>query len=463
MLTAEQIKRLGDYPVVQLQLLDAITGEPLEYVNPVGIAGKIYMLNGTDLETLLTDVVRQLQTANSQLTKDNGDFLKHIHNESNLGKVLQTAFELEDDDPLVVNGEGVHAVKEKLDKALIDIKVNKDTGVVTFTQYDGKEVIWDTALEHVPVDMGWDDDTARFFLKKDSGEIQWIDFARLVDIYIGRTGTGTIDTEVVMNQIRASVRKGSIDIDHLTLAVKNYLTESERFIKAYEEKIKGIEEGANRYVLPPAKSVDYEAPKPLLPSQSEEGTEEAGENAEEPATDDTIDERLGGVIVGKNMAIDEEGVLTAANILYGTDIDSAKPVSIFMQVVNSTAPSTSPTPEVKARNSYITTEGNIIIGKDDGRFDYIIASYDGTRQSNLTIDEVNAKMFSGLELLDLSDISWYNDGTYNYAINSAGEGFKYSKNDYVFVDYVTNEEFLALIKSMKYEHGRTADMPELRE
>lgn len=442
------ITQLTNCPVVQLQLLDELTGEPLEFVNAIGIASKIYMLNGRDVNTVLSEAVEQLQQNYTEVVKSNSDFLKHIHNENALGGLIGETFGK--DDPLASTGEGVHAVKELLDKAIIGFKVNKETGVVTFTQYDGQEIVWDTALEHVPTELGWDGDTARFFLKKDGGEIQWIDFARLIDIYRGRTGYGTIDTEVVLNEIRASVREGTIDIKHLTSAVKEYLDESDRFIKAYEDKIKGIEEGANKYILPPAKSYDYKAPEPPEPAEGEE-----------PAEDDGIDKRLGGVIAGPNIHVEEDGTISAVNILYGTDVDTAKPVNILMKVVSSDAPSTSTKPTVTARKSYITSEGNIIIGKDNGQFDYISSSDDGSRQNNLTIDEVNAKMFRGLELIDLDGINWYNDGTYNYAINSMGEGFKYASNSYVFIDYVTNDEFLALIASMNYSHGVMPETPEL--
>lgn len=426
---------IQNLPVVQLQLLDEVTGEPLEYVNPIAAATKVYLQSGGDVDSAIQELVRQLSDALTGLAISSGDFQKHIENRSELNKYDKAGNLVNPD------GEGVHAKKDLLDLCIIGREYDKQTGIITYTRYDGTQFEWDSAMEHIPVTMGWLDETHQFYIEDDAGERQFIDFARLVDIYRGFV-TDTISVDVVNNFIKADIRGKSIKTKHLADEVMAYLNRSNEFIEKYEDKLEGIEEGANKYVLPVAKKEDYR-------TEPVEGE------------DPSIDKRRGGVVIGSNINVTEDGVISAVNIVYGETPESAIPVNLFMKIVSTEGPSTDPLPTVTARKSYITTEGNIILGKDNGLFDYISASTDGTRISDLTDEQVNSKLFKGLEILDLDGITWYNNDSYNYAITSGGDGFIYDRTDYVFIDYITRDDFIALVNSGNYHHGPHQDLPAL--
>lgn len=461
---AVDVKQLMNNPTVQLQLLDEITGEALEFVNVITLAMKVYLQDGGDVETAITRINEAISELDTSNVVETDRLRKHLWNLPALSDAdkLEAGYE-----------EGFHPLKRLIDTAIIGFRFNPTNGVVTFTQYDGTEFEWDTALEHVrdrlywcevpPEDSGM---TGPCFCLENSetGTKQYIDFARLVDIYHGET-TETIRTEIVANKVRSTVRENSLTTDHLanrqdipkSKNIMSYLTESRDFLTnewydkedgttGYKTKIDNIEEKSNRYILPTAKKADYAPPSDW----------EAPMNSP-----DDLDPRLGGVIAGHNIDVKEDGTISAVNIMYGETPETAKPVNIFMKVVSTVGPSTDPLPTVTARKSYITSEGNIIIGKDNGLFDYISASTDGTRIENLTIDQINDKLFRGLELLDLASITWYNDGQYNYAVNTVGDGFVYDTVAYVFVKYITKNEFIALINSGNYNHGPITGLPAL--
>lgn len=434
-------------PAVQLQLLDEVTGEELEFVNPISTAERMYLNNkiiGPNKEEISTVqgaislLVQQANDALTALAVSIADYTKHVNDELSRGK-----FDAEDVVPeyqRIPELDRVHANKNLLDLCIVDHKYDKATGIVTYTRYDGSTFEWDTALEHVATTLGWDGDTNRFVLEKDGGEKQYIDFARLVDIYKGAT-SNTIATIVNGRDIVSDILPKCIRRTHLTDDILTPIEDSERFITEYEDKIKGIEENANKYILPTAKTTDYESP-------------------EGAPTD--IDNRLGGVIAGHNISVDEAGVISAINIQYGESIETAKPVNIFLKVVSRGGPSTDDIPVIVVTKSYITSEGTIIIGKDNGLFDFILPST-GARVSNLTVDEANGRMFRGLEIMELNTFSWYHDNMYNYAVNSSGEGFIYGLNSYVMSDYISHEEFIAMINSGNYQHGPSAELPPLIE
>ncbi len=434
-------------PAVQLQLLDEVTGEELEFVNPISVAERMYLNkkiigpDGKEISTVqgaINILVEQANEALTALAVSIADYNKHVTDEVSRGKfndgdIVPTYQKIPESDR-------VHANKTLLDLAIINQEYDKKTGIVTYTRYDGSTFQWDTALEHVATTLGWDGDKNVFVLEKDGGERQEIDFARLVDIYTG-AHSSTILVSVQGREIVAELLPSCIARKHLKGDIVGALEDSERFIAEYEDKIKGIEENANKYILPTAKTTDYEAP--------------------EGAPED-IDNRLGGVIAGHNISVDEEGVISAINVQYGESLENSKPVNLFLKVVSTGGPSTDPLPTVVATKSYITSEGTIIIGKDNGLFDFILAN-SGARISNLTIDEANGRMFRGLEIMELGTFTWYHDSMFNYAVNPSGEGFSYALNGYVLSDYVSHEEFIAMINSGNYQHGPSPELPPLSE
>lgn len=441
------LQALKGLPAVQLQLLDEVTGEELEFVNPLSVANRVYLdkkIVGPDnkeystVQGAINILVKQANDALTALAVSIADYTKHVNDEISRGK-------FDDSDVVpeyqkIPEVDRVHANKNLLDLAIIGHSYDKKTGIVTYTRYDGSTFEWDTALEHVATTLGWDGDKNVFVLEKDGGERQEIDFARLVDIYTGASSS-TILVSVQGREIVAELLPRCIARKHLKGDIVSALEDSERFISEYEDKIQGIEENANKYILPTAKTTDYEAP---------EGAPEG------------IDNRLGGVIAGHNISVDEEGVISAINVQYGESLENSRPVNLFLKVVSTGGPSTDPLPEVVATKSYITSEGTIIIGKDNGLFDFILAN-SGARISNLTIDEANGRMFRGLELMELGTFTWYHNTMLNYAVNSSGEGFSYALNEYVLSDYVSHEEFIAMINSGNYQHGPSPNLPPLIE
>lgn len=198
-----------NYKVIRLQLIDEITGEPLDYVNVRTNAASVNLSDGTFLEDVIKSLVKK--TNESQVSEAKLRAALNAHLESNM-----------------------HVSPETLSGVFNGIRYDKATGIVTFTTYDGEEIEWDTVLEKVALGMEFDDETDEIIFSLESGDTVRINIHKLVDIYEGKE-TDTTTTEVVENKVSVSIKEKAITMTHLAEEIQTYLTNMNEFMKNYKK------------------------------------------------------------------------------------------------------------------------------------------------------------------------------------------------------------------------------------
>ena len=313
-----------------------------------------------------------------------------------------------------------HVDEDKFADTIVGVEWNDTTGVITFTKYDGTTVEWDTMVERISTKIEFNPDTDEIVFTRADGTTTVVNVHELVNVYTGVETDHTDTTVSDDNQIQVDIKENGIVYSHLCAEIVEYLTASEEFITKYADKIEGIEEGANNYKLPVATA-----------------------------------EELGGVKVGQGFDATEDGKITVHTVLSGENVETATPASIMLQAEVGPTPTV---PTMEDSKSYITSEGNIINYKEESTsYDYVNSTTNGAVESGLTMEEVSAKFTEGLELIDQENIEWYNDGTYNYAVQDTGEGFKYDSK-LVLVGPVTTQDFVALLKGRTLVEGQYVNL-----
>lgn len=379
---------------VRLQIIDELTGEPLEYVNVRTNAKSVSFSDGAFLEDLMKSIKTNLSNVMVSDAKLRQTLQQHL--DSNL-----------------------HVVAEKLDKAIIGLDYNKETGVVTFERYDDDPIVWDTTMEHIPIDITFDKKTNKLKLITDKNpDGVEINLSSLVDIFEGEKTDDTTTRVTSENHILVSINEKGVKRVHLDEDVRASLLGAEEFIDKYEEKLEGIEENANNYSLPVA-------------------TESV----------------LGGIKPGFGLKTDETtGATTATNVMMGNTMEDAAPCGMFLEVQSIGGASTDPLPVMEESTSYITSEGDIIeYNPNSSLYTYTNASTDGSVENNLPKASVTAKFVNGLELIPLDTITWYTSWKtpYEYAVSPSGDGFIYNlENDVrTFVDYIDTVTFIQMFNN----------------
>lgn len=376
---------------VRLQVVDELTGEPLEYVNVRTNAKSVSFSDGTFLE----DVMKSIKTNLSNV----------MVSDAKVKQMLQQHLD-----------SNMHAVAEKLANAFIGLDYNKETGIATFTRYDGETFEWDTAMEHIPIEFKLDKKTNELRLITDKNpEGVPIDLSKFVDVFEGEKVDDTTTKVTSENHIIVHINEKGVKRVHLDEDVRGSLLGAEEFIEKYEDKLEGIEENANNYSLP-------------IASESV----------------------LGGIKPGFGLKTDETGVTTATNVLMGNTMEDATPCGIFLEVQSIGGASTDPLPVMEEAVSYITSEGDIIeYNQGSALYTYTNASSDGSVENNLPKADVTAKFVNGLELIPLDTITWYTCAehpTYEYAVSPSGDGFVYNLENSVrtFVGYIDTATFIQM-------------------
>lgn len=392
--------------MVRLQIIDEITGEPLEYVNVRTNAKSVSLSDGTFLE----DVIKTMKT--------------------NLGNVQVSDAKLKQVLEAHLNSS-LHADASKLQDAFIGLRCDKETGVVTFLRYDGTTFEWDTTLEHIPLDIKLDKKTNELVLVTDKNPTGVkVDLSKFVDVFEGEVTDDTTTKVTSDKHIIVHLNKKGVKMSHLSEELQEFVTYMNDFLTKYEEKIEGIEEGANNYVLPPAK-----------------------------------EDTLGGIKPGFGLTTEEDGTTHTTNVMIGETVADAKSCGMFLQVCNVGGASTDIVPTMENETSYITSEGNIITYvSETGLYTYQRCSTDGHTERNLTKAEVEAKLFPGLELVELSDVTWYiceTELTREYAVLPAGDGFIYdlSTGYRIIIGYIDTKTFLKRFNAGELVPGRR-NIPE---
>lgn len=132
----------------------------------------------------------------------------------------------------------------KLDKTeagtfVQDIFLDKTSGIINITYYNGATKQIDTLLEKIAVNFDYDPATQKLTITLDDGEIKEIDLSSLITEY-EFDNTGTIAVSVNGGRVSAIVKKGSITEAHLR---PDYLAD----IRVESEKAAAGERAAARY------------------------------------------------------------------------------------------------------------------------------------------------------------------------------------------------------------------------
>lgn len=401
---------------VRLQIIDEVTGEPLEYVNVRTNAKSVSFSDGNFLE----DVMKSMRTAlsNVQVSEARTKQLLEQHLTSNL-----------------------HADATKLHDAFIGLSCDKNTGVVRFLRYDGTTFEWDTALEHIPLDIDFDKKTNKLKLITDKHpDGLEIDLSTLVDVFEGEVTDDTTTKVTSDNHIIVHLNKKGVSLSHLSEDLQEFVGHLNDFLLKYEEKIKNIEDNANNYTLPPA-----------------------------------TPEILGGIKTGFGLTADEDGTTHTTNVRIGETEETATSCGIFLEVCSVGGPSTEPIPTMKDATSYITSEGNIIeYIQETAMYKYRHCTTDGHLETNLTKADIAEKFVPGLELVEMSNITWYlceAEPNTEYAVLSVGDGFVYTLSSIdrlIVTGYIDTATFLERFNNGEFTEGELTipevvdpDMPQV--
>lgn len=149
----------------------------------------------------------------------------------------------------------------------IQLSAEKD-GVFTITKKDGSSYTIDTMLEKVVTNFSYNDETGDLELTQDDGTVQKVSLSRFVDTYIGtQEGDTGVQVRVTIDsatkKISATIEEGVItkamlaadlaaELDNKVTKVDGKGLSTNDYTDEEKAKLAGIEEGANKYVLPVA-------------------------------------------------------------------------------------------------------------------------------------------------------------------------------------------------------------------
>lgn len=110
------------------------------------------------------------------------------------------------------------------------VSLEENTGIFTFTRYDGTNIIIDTRLEQVVADFRIDENTLELVLRLADGTEQRVALSEFMNLYAGDETT-TIQTNVTGNLIEASIKGNSVGYNLLTQELQ---TDIDARVRAHE-------------------------------------------------------------------------------------------------------------------------------------------------------------------------------------------------------------------------------------
>lgn len=155
-------------------------------------------------------------------------------NEQNLNKMDVSVDEL---DNRVISLDTTKFDKTEAQGLFKDVSLDRTTGIITFTLYNGATKVFDTLLEKIAVNFDYDHETQQLIIMLDDGEIKYVDLSALITQY------EFLDTDTVAfsidgtGKVSAIVKEGSIEEKHLQ---PNYLAD----IKVEVSKAQASEKAA---------------------------------------------------------------------------------------------------------------------------------------------------------------------------------------------------------------------------
>lgn len=184
---------------------------------------------------------------------------------------------------------------------ITDVKLadSKD-GVITFTRKDGSTFSIDTMLEKVVTNFTYNEETGELELTQEDGTVQKVSLARFIDTYVGTADGEAVQVKIAIDaatkKISATIEDGVItkamlhadlaaELDNKVVKVDGKQLSTEDYSTVEKEKLAGVAENANHYILPVAEN------------------------------------ELGGVKNGGNVSIAADGTMSVGNRISFTDTD----------------------------------------------------------------------------------------------------------------------------------------------
>lgn len=127
-------------------------------------------------------------------------------NESNLNKMDGA---LNDLDNRVIEQSNLKADKADINSTIVNVNIDENTGIITFTRYNGTTIKFDTKLEKIVTTVRYDSDKQQIVLVLEDGSELQIDVSALITQYEFED-SATIRFSVVGGKVSASIINGSI-------------------------------------------------------------------------------------------------------------------------------------------------------------------------------------------------------------------------------------------------------------
>lgn len=133
-------------------------------------------------------------------------------NATNLNKIDYAVDEL---DNRVISLDTTKISKAETASDVVDVSLDEDTGIFTFTRRDGSTIQFDTKLEKVAVNWTYDSETEKLVLTLDDGTTQEVDLSKLITVY------EFLDSDTIAFSINSAgkvvaiVKNGAITEEHL--------------------------------------------------------------------------------------------------------------------------------------------------------------------------------------------------------------------------------------------------------
>lgn len=210
-------------------------------------------------------------------------------NETNLNKIDVAADEI---DNRVILLNTTKFDKSEAQGLFKDVSLDRSSGVITFTLYNGATKTLDTLLERIAINFDYDAATQRLVITLDDGAVKYVDMSALITQY------EFLDTDTVAfsidstGKVSAIVKEGSIQEKHLR---PNYLADikvesakaatSAATAESYAKGGTGTRDGENtdnaKYYMEQTKNISEDIEGKLDTAYTHSQSEHAPSNAEE--------------------------------------------------------------------------------------------------------------------------------------------------------------------------------------
>lgn len=160
-----------------------------------------------------------MNKAYNQINWENYPSIQTPLNEQNLNKMDSSMDEI---DNRVISLDTRKFDKTEAQGLFKDVGLDRATGIITFTMYNGATKTIDTLLEKIAVNFDYDPATQQLSITLDDGEVKYIDLSALITQYEFLDSDTVAFSVGVDGKVTAIVKEGGIEEKHLR---PNYLAD----------------------------------------------------------------------------------------------------------------------------------------------------------------------------------------------------------------------------------------------